>query len=98
MKRTRARERTATVSNVAAGAFKKALKLRDHREEQIANAETCPGIGHCATCDDYEKLVAIVGHELELKPWAIHPVDVGDVPPPPFWEDKHQAEWDRARE
>src|SRR5262245_46625307 len=97
MKRTRARERSSPISGAAAEAFKKALGLRDHREEQIADHEACPGIGLCTTCGDYEKLIAIVSYELGLKPWDIYPVDVGDVPPPPFWHAKQQAAWDRAR-
>jgi hypothetical protein len=86
-----------TISDTAAEAFKGALRLRDHREEQISSHEACPGIGRCETCDDYEKLVAIVRHELGLEPPDLHPIDVGDVPPPPFWSDKQQEAWDQAR-
>jgi len=97
MTRARTRERIATISNAAAEAFKKALRLRDHREDQIVNAKACPGIGLCETCASYEQAVAVVSRELGLKPWEINPVDVGDVPHPRFWNAKRQAAWDRAR-
>src|SRR5262249_1180943 len=39
----------------------------------------------------------IVSRELGLNPWDLNPVDVGDVPPPPFWRPRQQKAWDRAR-
>ena len=48
----------AEIPDGVAAAFKQALKLRDHREAQIADGKHCPGVGGCAVCDKYEELVA----------------------------------------
>src|SRR5262249_4672299 len=78
--------------------FKQALKIRDHREAQLANDEHCPGVGKCQTCDEYESLVAIVDDALGLRSWEMSPVDVFDAPAPPMWDDRDKADWDRARD
>jgi hypothetical protein len=79
-------------------AFKQALKLRAHREDEIADGKQCKGIGQCETCDEYERLVAVVDAALDVKPWQLSPVDVFDASPPPMWNDKWKEGWDRARE
>ena len=70
----------------AAKLFAEALKLRDHREDAIDNDEACPGRGRCGTCDHYEELVAKIASLLDIATYAVHPVDVGDIEPPPWWE------------
>jgi hypothetical protein len=52
----------------------------------------------CQTCDEYERLVAIVNTTLDVKSWETSPVDVFDSPAPPMWTDREQADWDRARD
>jgi len=79
-------------------AFRQALKLREHRETQIANHKHCPGAGRCETCDEYEKLVAVVNTALEIRPYELSPVDVFDASAPPMWKEEWQTRWDRARE
>jgi hypothetical protein len=81
-----------------AQAFKQALKMRDHREDEIADGKQCKGVGLCEICDKYERLVAIVDSALNVRPWQLSPVDVVDGPPPPMWSADMQANWDRARE
>jgi len=88
----------ADINAEAAQAFKQALKIRGHREAQLADGEHCKGVGQCQTCDEYEKFVAVVDAALDVKPWEISPVDVIDGPAPPMWSDKEQADWDRARD
>jgi hypothetical protein len=86
----------ADITDEVAQAFKKALKIRDHREAQLADGEHCQGIGFCQTCDEYERLVAIVDTALGVRPWELSPADVIDAPSPPMWKDKQKADWDRA--
>src|SRR5262245_9185910 len=88
----------AELSDEVAQAFKQALKLREHRETQLADGEACKGVGRCEICDEYERLVAIVDTALGIRSWQLSPVDVFDGPPPPMWRADKQAEWDRARE
>src|SRR5262245_35470180 len=88
----------AEINNEVAQAFKEALKLRGHREAQLANDSHCNGVGVCQTCDEYERLVAVVDSALDVKPWELSPVDVFDSTAPPMWNDKEQADWDRARD
>src|SRR4029077_4142992 len=57
-------------------AFRQALKIRDHRERQLADGSYCPGIGACETCDEYERVVAIVDTALSVRPSELSPVDV----------------------
>ena len=78
-------------------AFRQALKIRDHRERQLEDGERCPGLGGCETCNEYERLVAIVDAALGVRPSELSPVDVIDGPAPPMWKDGQQADWDRAR-
>jgi hypothetical protein len=80
------------------GAFRQALKLREHREAQIADGDYCPGAGKCQTCDEYERLVAVVNTALEVRPHEMSPLDVVDASAPPMWKEEWQARWDRARE
>jgi hypothetical protein len=87
----------AAMPQAAIDAFKKALKLREHRETQLADDTHCQGVGLCEVCDEYERLVAIVNTELDVRPWQLSPVDAFDAPPPPMWSDREQADWDRAR-
>jgi hypothetical protein len=87
----------AELDEETARAFKQALKLRDHREEQLANDKYCRGVGLCEICDKYERLVAIVNTTLDVKPWELSPVDVVDAPAPPMWKDREREGWDRAR-
>jgi hypothetical protein len=99
VKRTSNIPRTrAEIPEEVATAFKQALKVRDHRETQLADAEHCRGVGLCSACDEYERLVAIVNTALAVQPWQLSPVDVVDGPPPPMWKDQEQADWDRARD
>ena len=79
-------------------AFKQALKLRGHREAQLEDGSRCPGAGECQTCDEYERLVFVVDSALGVKPHEMSPIDVCDGPPPPMWNDRRRASWDRARE
>ena len=79
-------------------AFKQALKLRSHRERQLEDGSRCPGAGRCETCDEYERLVAVVNRALEVKPHEMSPVDVFDASAPPMWKEEWQARWDRARD
>jgi hypothetical protein len=88
----------AELAEETAQAFKQALKLRDHREAQLANDKHCRGVGLCETCDKYERLVAIVNTALDVRPWQLSPVDVVDGPPPPMWSAVEQADWNRARD
>jgi hypothetical protein len=88
----------AEIPDEVAQAFKQALKIRDHREAQLADGEHCRGVGLCQTCDEYERLVAIVNTTLDVKSWETSPVDVFDSPGPPMWTDREQADWDRARD
>jgi hypothetical protein len=88
----------AEISDEAAQAFKQALKIRDHRETQLADDKHCKGVGRCEICDEYERLVAIVNTALDIKPWELSPVDVIDGSPPPMWSADMQANWDRARD
>jgi hypothetical protein len=88
----------AEITDEAAQAFKQALKIRDHREAQLADDKHFKGVGLCAICDEYEKLVAIVDTALDVMPWQLSPVDVVDVPAPPMWPAGKQADWDRARD
>jgi hypothetical protein len=80
-----------------ATAFQQALKIRAHREDEIADGKQCKGVGLCEVCDEYERLVAIVDTALDLKAYELSPVDVFDAPPPPMWSAEKQADWDRAR-
>jgi hypothetical protein len=89
---------TAEISDEAAQAFRLALKSRDHREAQLADGKHCRGVGLCQTCDEYERLVAIVNTALDVRSWELSPVDVIDGPAPPMWTDREQADWDRARD
>jgi hypothetical protein len=86
------------VSTDAATAFKKALKIRDHREYQLADSKHCLGVGLCPICDQYEELVAVVNTALDVKPWELSPVDVVDAPAPPMWNNREREDWDRARD
>jgi hypothetical protein len=88
----------AEINDEAAQAFRQALKIREHRESQLADGERCTGVGLCQTCDEYERLVAIVDSALGLRSWEMSPVDVIDGPPPPMWSAGEQADWDRARD
>src|SRR5262245_35244592 len=88
----------ASFPQAAIDAFKEALRLRGHREAQLANDKHCQGVGLCQTCDEYERLVAIVDTALAVKPHELSPVDVIDGPAPPMWEDREKAGWDRARD
>ena len=45
----------AELSEETAQAFKQALKLRNHREEQLADDKHCKGVGLCEICDEYER-------------------------------------------
>ena len=85
------------ISEEVATAFRQALKLRDHREAQLADSKHCPGVGRCEVCDQYERLVAVVDGAIDLKPHELSPLDVIDGPAPPMWKDHEQADWDRAR-
>jgi hypothetical protein len=87
----------AELSEETAQAFKAALKIRDHREAQLADDKHCRGVGLCETCDAYERLVAIVNAALDVRPWQLSPVDVVDAPPPLTWSANEQADWDRTR-
>jgi len=87
----------AELDEETAQAFKEALKLRGHREDELADAKQCKGIGQCEICDEYERLVAIVDAALDLHAGQISPVDVVDAPAPPMWKAAMQADWDRAR-
>jgi hypothetical protein len=69
----------AEITNEAAQAFKQALKLRDHREAQLADDKHCRGVGLCEICDEYEQLVTIVNTALDVEPWELSPVDVIDA-------------------
>ena len=69
-------------------AFRQALKIRDHRERQLEDGERCPGLGGCETCNEYERLVAIVDTALGVRPSELSPVDVIDGPAPPMWKDQ----------
>ncbi|MEZ0282585.1 hypothetical protein [Methyloceanibacter sp.] len=86
------------ISEEVATAFRQALKLRDHREAQLADSKHCPGVGRCEVCDQYERLVAVVDGAIDLKPHELSPLDVIDGPAPPMWKDHEQADWDRARD
>jgi hypothetical protein len=88
----------ADLSGETAQAFKQALKLRAHREAQLADDKHCRGVGLCEVCDKYERLVAMVDTALGVRPWQLSPIDVVDGPPPPMWSADKQADWDRARE
>jgi hypothetical protein len=90
------RRMDAEFSDEVAHAFKEALKIRDHRETHLADDKHCQGIGLCQTCDEYERLVAIVDTALDVRPYELSPVDVIDAPPPPMWKDRWKADWDRA--
>ena len=98
VKRTSSIPRTREeLPDEVAQAFKQALKIRNHREGEIADDKRCKGAGLCEICDEYERLVAIVDTALDVKPWQLSPVDVIDGPPPPMWTANEQADWDRAR-
>jgi hypothetical protein len=56
----------AKLSDEVAQAFKKALRLRGHREEQLSNEKHCKGAGLCEVCDEYERLVGIVDAALDV--------------------------------
>jgi hypothetical protein len=88
----------AELDEETAQAFKQALQIRPHREEQLANGEHCPGAGECKTCDEYERLVFVVDSALDVDPEELSPVDVVDAEPPPMWKPEWQARWNRARE
>ena len=85
------------IPDEVAAAFRQALKLRDHREYQIADSKYCLGVGLCEVCNEYERLVAVVDAALKVKPSELSPLDVIDGPAPPMWKDDVQADWDRAR-
>ena len=63
----------AEISEEAAQAFKQALKIRGHREAQLADDKHCRGVGLCEVCDEYERLVAMVNTALDVKPWELSP-------------------------
>jgi hypothetical protein len=86
------------LSKEVATAFRQALKLRDHRETQLADDKACKGIGPCEVCDEYERLVGIVDAALGVKSYQLSPIDVFDGSAPPTWKTTQQADWDRARE
>jgi hypothetical protein len=88
----------AEINNDIAQAFKAALKIRDHREAQLADDKHCRGVGLCEICDEYERLVAVVDSAVAVEPWELSPVDVIDGPAPPMWTDQERAVWDRARD
>jgi hypothetical protein len=48
----------ADISGEVAQAFRQALKIRDHREAQLADDKHCRGVGLCEVCDEYGRLVA----------------------------------------
>ena len=81
----------------AAKLFAEALKLRDHREDAIDDDRSCPGRGRCGTCDHYEELVAKIANILGLSVDEVHPIDVGDIEPPPWWELNQIEAWEGAR-
>ena len=81
----------ADLSEAVAASFRQALKLRDHREAQIADGKRCKGVGLCEVCDQYERLVAIVNAAVGVKASELSPVDVIDGPAPPMWTDHQQA-------
>jgi hypothetical protein len=87
----------AELDEETAQAFKTALKIRNHREEQLANDKHCKGVGKCEPCDEYERLVAVVNAALDLKASELSPIDVVDAPAPPMWKDRQREAWDRAR-
>ena len=59
------------IPDEVAAAFKQALKIRDHREYQIADSKHCLGVGLCEVCDEYEGLVAVVNAALKVKPGIV---------------------------
>ena len=75
----------AELSEETAQTFRQALKIRDHREAQLADGEHCQGVGLCEVCDKYERLVAIVDTARDIKTWELSPVDVIDGPALPMW-------------
>jgi hypothetical protein len=87
----------AEIPDEVAQAFKAALKNRNHREVQIYDSDSCPGIGQCEICNAYERAVAIVDKALGIKPHELSPIDVADIPAPPMWDDRERADWARAR-
>jgi hypothetical protein len=78
-------------------AFKTAMPLRLHRERQLSAGESCPGVGSCPTCDEYEDAVARIARDLRISTHAINPVDVADVPPPPWFGADEASAWETAR-
>src|SRR5262249_54582209 len=48
----------ADINAEAAQAFRQALKIRGHREAQLADDKHCRGAGLCEVCDEYERLVS----------------------------------------
>lgn len=66
-------------------------------DDEIADSKTCLGVGRCETCDEYERLVAIVNAAVGVKASELSPVDVIDGPAPPMWKDHERADWERAR-
>ena len=75
----------AAIADEVATAFRQALGIRDHREDELADGNRCLGIGLCETCDEYERLVAIVDAALKVTPAELSPLDVIDGPAPPMW-------------
>jgi hypothetical protein len=88
----------AEFTDEVAQAFRQALKLRAHREAQLADDRRCPGAGKCEVCDEYERLVFVVNSALGVNPHELSPIDVFDASPPPMWNNQWKARWDRARE
>jgi hypothetical protein len=81
----------------AIAAFAAAMPLREHREKQLHNSDACPGIGHCAVCDEYEDHVATIATALGLAPHERNPIDAFDALHPPWLDETAAMDWEKAR-
>jgi hypothetical protein len=97
VKRRASKQLRHRITPEAVVAFRAALELRAHREEQIGNSASCPGADRCELCKTYERHVAVIGQHTGAEPWGFSPIDVADCPPPPWFDPQAAQAWETAR-
>lgn len=95
-KKRQKRSDATQITPQAVETFTRAYHLRDHREQQLADGDACPGRGRCEKCDEYEAHVIELDRLLGLAPHEQSPLDVMVSKPPPWFNAQAAAAWTKA--